>query len=214
MNELREAVLAMERGEAETALPTLTAALVVPELQPGIRARVMGLRAQALLMTGQLEEAKKQVREALKAVRTLGDTRGLEQLRGLNGQIYAALAQAAQQARLHDEERAAMALSLEELLAQAPDDAARAMVFVRRSTFLADEGDDEAALEAALEGLRRSQSSGGPREKVLSLLALARLQRHRAEDLLREAEQVADDAEEAQLIAAIARAARAEGIVL
>jgi len=214
MTELQAAVLAMERGDAATALPTLSAALVDPGLQPEIRARVMGLRAQALLMTGELEQAKVQVREALKAVRQLGDTRGLEQLRGLNGQIYAALAQAAQQARLHDEERAAMALSLEELLAQAPNDAARAMVFVRRSTFLADEGDDEAALEAALEGLRRSRSSGGPREKVLALLALARLQRHRAEALLKEAHRVADDAEEAQLIAAIARAARSEGIGL
>lgn len=213
MEELRQAVRDMELGRPAEALPVLSASLGT-ELPPPVRARVMGLRAQALLMLARPQEARDQVREALKLTRSLGDARGLEQLRGLNGQIYGALAHEAEQSRLRNEERAEMALTDEELLAKAPDEAGRAMVFVRRASFLADEGADEESLAAAKEGLRRAQEHGGPREKVLALLAIARIERAQARSLLQRAHAVADEAEEAQLIAAIARAARSEGIEL
>ena len=96
---LREAVSAMERGDAEAALPVLEEALLDTNVPPPVRARVLGLNAQALLMLGRLDHAKMAVREALRAARELGDARGLQQLRGLNGQIYAALAQHAEQQR-------------------------------------------------------------------------------------------------------------------
>lgn len=211
---LREAVAALERGDAEAALPVLEEALLDTNVPPPVRARVLGLNAQALLMLGRLDQSKMAVREALRAARALGDARGLQQLRGLNGQIYAALAQHAEQRRLRDEERAEMGRSLEALLGDANDDAARAMVFIRRASFRADEGDEAGALADAEEGLRRAREAGGTREKVLGLLCLARVARERAGSLIREAHQVADAAEEAQLIFAIARAARAEGVDL
>jgi hypothetical protein len=214
MNPLQAAVQSMERQQPEEALPALEAALEDPQTPPEVAARVMGLRAQALLMLERLNDAKLQCRDALRAARTLNDTRGLQQLRGLNGQIYAALAHAAEQRRLHDEERAAMGRSLEELLGEATDDAARAMVYIRRASFLADEGDDVQARASATEGLRRAETAGGVRERVLALLCMARVDRHQAERCIRAAHAVADEAEEAQLIAAIARAARAEGVDL
>ena len=214
MNPLQAAVQSMERRQPEEALPALEDALLDPQTTPQVAARVMGLRAQALLMLERLDEAKLQCRDALRAARAINDSRGLQQLRGLNGQIYAALAHAAEQSRLHHEERAAMGRSLEELLGEATDDSERAMVYIRRASFLADEGDDVQARTSAAEGLRRAETAGGVRERVLALLCMARVDRHQAEGCLRRAHAIADDAEEAQLIAAIARAARAEGVDL
>ena len=177
-------------------------------LTEGQRGPALGMYAQALLELGRLDEAKDAVRQAMRVAKGLGDSRGLAQLRALNGRVYGELAARQDRQRVELEEAQALERPLAELLAEAADDRARADVHLRKANARIDRGEDGAALARA--GLELARSAGAVREQVLCMLCLARVED--TEGWLRQAHTLADDAEEPQLVAAIAKAARTAGV--
>jgi len=147
---------------------------------------VAGLLAQAVFEQGRAEEARDLCRGAMRIAKAAGDLRGLEQLRALNGRIYARLA--------------------EHTLEDSPPpelDGVDLLLHRAQQT----QGPEAAAL--AGEALAQASTV---RDRVLSRLALVRAEPERAEEHLREAHRDADEHEEPQLIAAIAKAARRAGV--
>jgi hypothetical protein len=76
-----------------------------------------------------------------------------------------------------------------------------------------DHGDLVTGEHLADEAWMLARRAGDPREQVLSLLALARLP-HRCEIALHTAHTIADEADEPNLVSAVARAARLAGVAL
>lgn len=192
--------------EAHTQLQTLLG----DSLSPALRARALGLSAQALLLLGRADEAAPVARKALSAARALDDVKGVEQIRALYTQIYARMAEDARARQLAEEESRAVSAPLEELLAAAQSPEERVMAMVRKVNALAEAGTPDPAL-----GQRAVDASltlhGAPREQVLALLALARSSSQKSE-LYERALAIADEADETALAGAVARAARADGI--
>lgn len=151
----------------------------------GPRGPLLGMLSQALFEQGRLGAAKNACRQAMRVARSQSDVRGLEQLRALNGQIYARLAERTVSVDARQLEGVELLLHR----AQALEGAAAAAV--------------------AMEALDQAESV---RERVLCRLALLRAEPHRAEEHLRAAHALADEHEEPQLVAAIAKAARAAGV--
>lgn len=203
------AVAALRGGRPEEALGPLEAVLAAAP-PPALEARAHGLHGQALLGCGRVEEARAAVQRAMRLARARGDASGLEALRALNGQVYAELARRDEQRRLAEAEAAELAAPLPELLAQAQTEEERVMVLVRKASALPPAEGLPLAEEAA--------AAAGPtlsvRARVLSLLALARCDPQRAPGALERAMALADEADEAQLVAAIVAAGRAAGVDL
>jgi hypothetical protein len=186
-------------------------------LSPGERGRAEAWRAQALRALGRVEEADRAVIAAIRAAKADGDVEGVRQLRELHASVVASLA-----AQRHAEAaRAADAVLAETddatLLAGANDEAARADALLRR----ANARTDAARMDDAAADLARAQAhaeaSGDPRARVLVRLALARVAVARGADpgaLVREAHVLADASDDMNLVTAVARAARAAGVVL
>ncbi|MCB9742490.1 MAG: hypothetical protein H6740_07825 [Alphaproteobacteria bacterium] len=211
---LLRAVAALREGRPSEAEPPLAEALET-DLSDAARARILGLHAQALLGVGQAARARDQLREAMRLTRQLGDDAGLLALRALNGQIYARLAQDAEQDRLRAREAQAMARPLEALLAEADSPEARVSVFLRVANHLVDTGSDRDRARALAErGLSLAeQQPEAVKERVLARLGLARLEAsaEARRALFDEALTIADAADEANLVTAVARAAEADG---
>ncbi|MCB9765315.1 MAG: hypothetical protein H6739_36410 [Alphaproteobacteria bacterium] len=205
-----EAVEALQRGDPARAEALLRDAL--PALaSPSVRARALGLQAQALLALGRAPEARDALRGALRLARDLNDPDGLHQLRALNGRVYARLAEDQHQARLAADEAEALDASLEALLAAAETPRDAAMVFVRKANQALDQGED--ALALAREGLARALAcDGATREQVLALLCVARAEPERRAAHLERARGLADRADETALLTAVARAAEDAGV--
>lgn len=180
------------------------------ELPDSQRGPAFGLYGQALLELGRLDEAKESVRQAMRVAKRLDDHAGLKQLRELNGRVYTALAAQQDEQRVRLAEAEDLARPLDELLTEASTDAERAAVHVRKANVLLDDGQDGAPIARA--GLVLAQKASAVREQVLCHLCLARAVPTDAELHLRAAHTVADAAEEAQLVAAISKAARAAGV--
>lgn len=215
---MREALLralsALQGGHPEEAEPLLAEALKA-ELSEAARARVLGLHAQALLALGQAEAAKLQVREAMRLARALGDDAGLTQLRRLNGEVYARLAEDSAQDRLRRQEAEALARPLEALLAEAETPADRAAVYLRKCNQLMDAGEPERARPLAEQGLALADAiEGAVKEQVLARLSLARVEAapEARRALYEAALDIADAADEANLVTAVAQAAEADGL--
>lgn len=208
---LDEAVAALRGERFGEALVTLDDALVASALPEAARARALGMRAQALFGLGQLDQAKDALVVALRAARARGDAEGVTQLRGLNQAIYAALAHRSEQARLAEEEAARLALSLEALLESAQSPEERVMALIRKANQAADEGvpDPPLARRAVTEA---DALPRGIREQVLARLCLARSCPQEAARWLDDARDRADDADEPNLVGAVASAARAMGV--
>jgi hypothetical protein len=208
LDEPVEALREERFGEALVLLDGMLMANVLPE---AARARAMGMRAQALLGLGQLERAKDALVMALRAARALGDSDGVIQLRGLNEAIYAALAHKSEQSRLAAEEAVLLKESLESLLAAAKTPHERVMALIRKANQAADLNTPDVPLarRAVAEADALSQ---GIREQVLARLCLARTCPEEAARWLDDARDRADDAEEPNLVGAVASAARAMGV--
>jgi hypothetical protein len=208
LDEPVEALREERFGEALVLLDAMLMANVLPE---AARARAMGMRSQALLGLGQLERAKDALVMALRAARALGDADGVTQLRGLNEAIYAALAHKSEQSRLAAEEAVLLKESLESLLAAAKTPHERVMALIRKANQAADLNTPDVPLarRAVAEADALSQ---GIREQVLARLCLARTCPEEAARWLDDARDRADDAEEPNLVGAVASAARAMGV--
>jgi len=186
-------------------------------LAPGERGRAEAWRAQALRALGRVEEADRAVIAAIRAAKADGDVEGVRQLRELQASVVASLA-----AQRHAEAARAADAVLAEMddatvLAGANDEAARADALLRR----ANARTDAARIDDAAADLARAQAhaeaSGDPRARVLVRLALARVAVARGADpgaLVREAHVLADASDDMNLVTAVARAARAAGVVL
>lgn len=200
-------VRALRHGRHADALSTLDAALASP-LPPDLEGRARGMRAQALFALGRLNDAKLEVRHAMRVARALQDQTGLDQLRGLNGQIYAALAAEAEQARLRAESAAQDTLTLDQLLAAATTDDERAHAWVLKARTAPDTAWVQGALER-VDGL-----ACGVKPRVILRLELAERDPERRAHWLEQARALADRAEEFQLLAAVAQTARRLGVQL
>jgi hypothetical protein len=208
---LNHAVDALRGERHGEALLALDAALSGDALPPGARARALGMRAQALLGAGQLDLAKDTLILALRAARALGDAEGVTQLRALNQSIYAALAHRDEQARLAAEEATRLQESLESLLAAAQSPEERVMALIRKANQAADH--DAPDLPLARRAVAEADAlPGGIREQVLARLCLARSCPEEAPRWLEDARDRADDADEPNLVDAVAGAARAMGV--
>ena len=143
----------------------------------------------------------------------LGDADGVTQLRGLNQTIYAALAHKSEQARLAAEEAKLLEASLESLLETAQSPHERVMALIRKANQAADlhTPDVPLARRAVAEA---DALSDGIREQVLARLCLARACPEEAERCLADARDRADEADEPNLVGAVASAARAMGVRL
>ena len=180
---MREVLALLRAGRWAEAEAPLRAAL---EEGSAPRGPLLGLLAQALYELGRLDEAKESCREAMREARGTGDLAGMEALRALNGRIYARLAELA-----------------------LPEEDPSGLEGVER---LVHEAQRSAGAEALRLARRALELAASPRELVLSHLALARAQPEAAEAHLRAAHAVADEHEEAQLVAAVAKAARLAGV--
>lgn len=200
---LDQAVRALRTGRWGRGRELLEVLLAEPQ-PPTVEGPLRGMLAQALLELDRCEEAKDELRHALRIAKALGDQKAIDQLRALNGRVYAQLAHEREQARLAQAQQAELQRPLDELLARASTPA-------ERCTVLLGKANAELDLDLALRA-REEAEHAGPREQVLARLCLARLQPRRAEAMLREAHRIADTHEEPQLVAAIAQAARAAGV--
>ncbi len=197
------ALQALRAGRWAQGQELLEELLAQPQ-PPTVEGPLRGMHAQRLLELDRCEEAKDELRHAMRIAKALGDQGAIDALRALNGRVYAQLAHQREQARLAAAQRSELARPLDEQLAQATSPAERCSVLLARAN--ADQD-----LELA-ERARQEAEQAGPRERVLSRLCLARLRPREAETMLREAHAIADAAEEPQLVAAIAQAARAAGV--
>jgi hypothetical protein len=204
----RPAQAVIELG-AVAADPELAAA---PDLRD-VRARVLALYAQALLESGRPTEAEPVVRDAIRLVRRLGDRAGLDEVRGLQDRIVKALVEASDQARRLEEQARIAATPLEALLADAPDDRARAEALVKKAVALADVGDPSGGA-LAREALAAATRAADVTWQVFARVALARHEPHDAAHHLHEAARAADEADEFNLISVVVEACRALGVAL
>ncbi len=177
--ELAAGIRALERGEAAEALRHLEAvvaseALAAAEDLQDIRARALSLHAQAALAVGELATADGSVIEALRLLRGLGDERGRQQVRALQGEIVGAIARERADAAQRAQERVVAATPVGVLLRGLTDPAARAEAFVKKSQAELAAGDAPHARELADLGLRAALSTDDVRHEVVARLALAR----------------------------------------
>lgn len=175
--------------------------------RPGAMARLHAFRAQAHYELGRMTDAEREVTAAARWARAEPKQPGLASVRELRTRILASLA--AQQTA--DRERAADAS-----LADRPDDALLAepdgaALLIRKAHALADGG---RRAEAYATAARVWSTPGAPlRERVLAALTLARCDDD-PRAWLHAAHAAADRADDQNLIAAVARAARIAQVTL
>ncbi|HND29844.1 MAG TPA: hypothetical protein PLA94_07580 [Myxococcota bacterium] len=200
---------ALQAGNAEEVIARVDA-LDQPALRserPLLVARLLAWKAQAWMSQNRWEDARGAVLEAIRLAKQGGDTDGLPALRELHNRIAGSLAALQAAAVQAEADRALLALSEEELSAKSPED--RADILTRQSSAQAAMGDLEAARATAQRALAEAQS---PRSRVLAWLSLARV--GDGDQAIFSAWKVADDADDHNLITAVAHAARAAGVVL
>ena len=183
-------VAALRQGRPEDVLRDAPSTLEAVADEPLLTARVHAWLAQAHLATGDLVEASRAARAAITAAKAGGDTAGVEQLRGLLGQITLARQAAATQANEPP---------------PLPDTP------VARASAALDAGRNDEGEALALTARAAAQADGDAREEVLALLALARVP-HRTREALLAARDVADDSDDMNLVTAVAHAADAAGL--
>lgn len=179
--------------------------------RPGAMARVHAFRAQALFELGRWVEAEQDAAAAVRWAKTEPGQAGLAHLRALQARILTSHAA---------HKTAAIERQADEALADQPDDPMGptgpdvptvAAMRVRKANVLLDRGDHAGAERTAL--MVWSQESAPLRERILAALTLARCG-DGAEHWIPLAHAAADEADDQNLLAAVARAARMSGVTL
>ena len=183
--------------------------------RPGAMARVHAFRAQALFELGRWVEAEQDAAAAVRWAKKEPGQAGLAQLRALQAQILTSHAA---------HKTAAIERQADEALADKPDDPngnpddpmgpdvpTAAAMRVRKANVLLDRGDHAGAERTAL--MVWSQASAPLRERIFAALTLARCG-DGAEHWIPLAHAAADEADDQNLLAAVARAARMSGVTL
>lgn len=202
---------ALRAGDAAGALAALDG---VKPTTPANQARVAAWRAQALRTLGRVDDAERAVAEAVRLAKAAGDVDGVKQLRELQASILASLAatRTAESERAKDAALADTAMLA--LLSGAADGAERAARLVRKAGALLDGGRRDEARRVACIAVDEARAADAPRERVLALLALARIDPDHAAARILDAHAVADAANDENLVTAVAHAARAAGVRL
>ncbi len=190
-------VAALARGDHRYVLRTAEMALEAAKDDLPLLARVHTWIAQAHARAGDTDAAREQLVLAVRAVKQAGDEEGLRQIRALRRQVLA-------QARAASEPPPGLAASLP----PPPEDTP-----LGRALAALAQGDEARALTEATHAREDARRAGDAKAEVLALLALARLPGH-ADSSLRAARDVADLADDQNLIAAVAAQARQLGVDL
>ncbi len=175
--------------------------------RPLLVARLFAWKAQALMSRNRLEEARTAVLDAIRLAKQGGDTDGLAALRELHNRIAGSLAALQLAASQAEDDRKLLGMSEEELSSKTPEE--RIDLLTRQSSAWAALGEPEPARQAAQRALAEAAS---PRSRVLAWLSLARV--GGGAEAIFSAWKVADDADDHNLITAVAHAAKAAGVVL
>ena len=206
---LSEAIDALKSDQAERAVGLLTEALST-HFPPAIQARATSLRAQAYFLTGNLSEAMVDWRTAWALVRDLKDPEGETALRGLRSQIAQAKAQRSAEHAQKTQSRALLETPETSPVSESSDDRLNRLLERANAHFDCDESTEGIAMAQQVLALADDEEDS-VRFQVLGRLCLLRGQPQRAEELLEHGRRIADEANEAQLLGAVARAAKAVG---
>ena len=162
--------------------------------------RLLAWRAQALRALGRPREGLPLLIQAIRITKMANDTQSTDTLRALHADVARSVAavDAAEQARLADAP-----------LLTTPAAPLDSDTLLRKAQAHLDAADAPGAHDTAQLALLRASS---PRERVLAHLALARVTR--AAEHVYAAHTVADDANDQNLVTAVAQAARALGVKL
>lgn len=216
---LAAGVAALRSGDAAAAVDHLSRVATAPDWaeNPGltdIYARACSLLAQACLQAGELERADQWSRQALRLLRTLGDTEGQAEVRALQEEVRAALT-GPRSADPHGARAALLgAADTERLLSGAADPQARAELLLQKANAEIDAGRAEQGVALAERALSEPGTESAARVRVLAWLTVARGAPERSEEAILAAHRVADLADDFNLVAAVSRAARLAGVAL
>ena len=196
---------AMKSQRWATALDALN---LPPEPErPGAMARLHAFRAQASFELGKLEEAEKAAAAAVTWAKKEPGQAGLAPLRALQARILTSHA-AHKAAAIERQADDALADEPDSALPAGPEGAA---MRVRKANVLLERGDRVAA--ETLSQAVWSDPAVPLRERILAALTLARCG-DAAEAWITRAHAAADAADDQNLLAAVARAARMTGVTL
>lgn len=210
---LQQGLEALRKGRPADAEPDLRAAwhaLEEAEELQDFAARAASLLAQALLELGDPSQARTFAHQALRRLRTLEDTEGLQQVRSLDEQIGAALEAGRRDLAARAKAAAYAEHTTEAIEAMAQSPLARADALLKHVDSLRRVGQPERAIHSAHRALHWAEAT---REKVLAHLALAELGVEPDSHLTAALTQ-ADQANEPTLVGLIARAAELAGVHL
>jgi tetratricopeptide (TPR) repeat protein len=216
---VREGVAALRRGNPADAIPLLRRAAEDPDLAAAedladLRARVLSLLAQAYLDAGQASEAETWVRQALRLAKRIGDEAGLVEIRALQSRVLAAAMDQHRRLEERREQARIAAPPLDRMLVGVIEPHARAAVYIQKANAEIEVDRPGDAVALATEAVRLADGAGAVRERVLARLTLARADGARAAALLPEAWKIASDADEINLVGAVAKAAELAGVAL
>lgn len=216
---VREGVAALRRGDPQAAIPLLRSAAEDADFNAAedladLRARVLSLLAQACLEAGQSSEAENWIRQALRVAKRLGDEAGLVEIRALQSRVLQAAMDDHRKREERREQARIAATPLERLLEGVTEPHARAAVYIQKANAEIEVDRPGDAVALAAEAVRLADDAGAVREKVLARLTLARADADRAATLLPEAWKIASDADEFNLVGAVAKAAELAGVPL
>lgn len=205
---LSSAWAALQAGQWAQVLTHLEG---VTYADPLLMARVFAWRAQSLDALGRRTEAEAAILAAIRSAKAGGDADGVRALREVQARILASLAaeQVAEAERAKD--RALVDQPIAEVLSGATG-GERAARLVRLANGLWEVGRHEEARQRAMEACTEARAAHDPREEVLARLSLARMDTPAPHILAAWA--VADQANDPNLITAVAHAAKAAGVRL
>ena len=183
-------VQALARQDADEALTLSESLSPLIADRPALRARHAAWTAQAHQLRGDLHQAAQAIRQAITLAQAAGDTDAIPALKSLKATIVTG--KVAQQS--------AAELPLPETL-------------LGQAVAAIDTGDTQQGQTLARQARIEAQAMGNARDEVFSLLALARIE-GQEDSAIRAAYSVADDANDKNLVTAVARAAKAAGVTL
>jgi tetratricopeptide (TPR) repeat protein len=203
----------LNEGHVAEATALLKVVATDPDLQHAsdltdVRARACSLYAQALLGMDDVEEAEAWIQEALRITRPLGDMDGLRVLRGLHSEIMQRKKERQTQADEHVRSIALAEMPVHEIVANARSPYELAQRLVERAQAAVEVGRLEEALSIAQQAQSVAVEHQMTRERVLAHIILARVEPHKAQEILEAALAVARQDHEVQLIALIAKTAK------
>ncbi len=217
---------ALQQGDAHAAVSRAPEALEAAVGRPKLEARLHAWLSQAHLQLGAPREARAALRAALRAARSTGDDAEVQALLPLQERVLASAAAAAAPAPPPPRPAAGGAVAAVD--AGDPDlgaQVARAAIAAAaaapapstpstpsgRAVAAFDAGDPDFGAQLARAAIAAAREAADPREEVIALLALARHPDH-TEASIRAAADVADRANDFNLVTAVAHAARSAGV--